>query len=374
MHLKLENLRRVVDKTRAEEKNIDVLREEISRVLGPSVCTDVNLKLLAEHANDRIDVLLKTDRADVLKFEPSIILRFVDNPMTEVRKFAARVLPLKHAQHFIYDKDSSVRVALARRLPLRCVAEMLERDPFNDELLVIACEKRLSEGEVPEPKKRDDHDAHGKTRSRAFKQKDTPDMSDAWYDTLAHKFIQDYSGNMEGQWDELIADRYSRSVKATTGIDIDKDKLYKAINDQLDAKDDRTLERFSLKECINTLRKCADCANIEETIVDPVQELINANLSSTEYIARANSLFNIKESMMPQALRKYCTSASLNGKKIPCIGHVPGNAVRFIDECALDAYVKHWNDYQTMHGEPLRLKWTHGPSSVGAISFGAELK
>jgi hypothetical protein len=377
MHLKLKELANVAKKTITEEKITNALRKEVARVLGPSVLTDVRLERMAECANDRIDVLERTRRADDFDFRPSIVSKFMNNPSAEVRRFVARVLPEQYVARMWHDHDLSVRHAVARRLPLTKVQEMVSRDPGDDELRVIMRNKRIQEAGITLPKVEDEpFDMYGEDRlGDAVKQGEEPEMSDQYYATLAHRLISDYSGNMEGQWEEIVAHRYCVSVKMTSGVEIDEKKLYDEIIKQLTEKDDRTLERYALKETVELLREGVEPEIFVED-VDPVQELLSSQCSAAEYVAKANEVFHVREAAIPNSLRKYRVTEGCTGDfMVPVLAVVPGTrTISTLDEQALDRYVRSWNDKQAGHGEPIRIDWAPNPCNVGTISFKAELK
>ena len=106
-------LKKVLKQTLAEEKAVEVLREEVTHNLGPSVVTDVKLERLAENVNDRIDVLERTGRGDNLNFRPSTVLRFAEHKNPEVRRLAARLSSGLGADFFMNATVSGSRQRLA---------------------------------------------------------------------------------------------------------------------------------------------------------------------------------------------------------------------------------------------------------------------
>lgn len=383
MRLKLGTLQKVVNATLIENKATDSLREEVSRVLGPSVVTNVKLDRLAEEANYRIDVLDRTGRSEIYSnFRPEVMVKFMNSSSVEARKLAAKVLPESYLYKMSNDPSLAVRHIIARRWPIELVKEMLKKTPYDDELRFIIKEKKSTTGiKTPEKKPMAHDPVDGKERlGKLAKQDPGIDLSDTWYNTLASKFIKDYGGNMEGQWQAPLAYRYCSSVKASTGVEIDEKKLLDAITKQLEEKDDRTLERFSLKEVAQNLlsevsEEDLELPLIDESVDNPVEALLHANCSSSEYVERANELFNIKESIMPRSLRKYRLSEGIRGDLlVPCVGRVPGKYVDSIDESALDLYVEHWNSIQSSNGEPVRIEWSHNPATQNGVSFNVELK
>jgi hypothetical protein len=364
----VKELQRVLKQTLAEEKAVETLREEVSQNLGPSVVVDVKLEKLAENVNDRIDVLERTGRGKVSGFKPALLLRFSEHKNPEVRRLAVRLLPERFATKFVNDKDSAVRHAAARKVPLSLVKEMLKRNPSDDELHLIYRSKSLTESPEMSPGEK----LLGKVKAPA-----APELSDFAYHNLAKTAIRDYNSNIEGQWDEPWAARYCASIKAASGVVHDPVKLWKEIQKILNEKDDRTLERYSLKEVAQNLWENFDLDDdslVEE--VDPIFDLLESNLSSHEYVNKANQVFKIRESIMPAGLRKYRMSEGRTSDiMIPCTGRLPtGVTMNRKVERSLDRYVDSWNGVQARRGEPIRINWSSNPMSAGSFSFNVELK
>jgi hypothetical protein len=359
-------LKKVLKQTLAEEKAVEMLREEITHNLGPIVVTDVKLERLAENVNDRIDVLEHTGRGSNLNFRPSTVLRFAEHKNPEVRRLAARLLPERFAEKFVLDKDPAVRHAAARKAPIHLVKEMLRRNPSDDELHLIYRGRTLKESAKEK--------SVGERLKGAVKSPAAPELSDFAYKNLAKTAIRDYNSNIEGQWDEPWVARYCASMKATSGVQYDPKKLWEEIQSQLKDKDDRTLERYSLKEVASRLVESCDSHFYEE--VDPLSNLLEANLSAHEYVNVANALFKIRESIMPAGLRKYRVSeGKISDIMVPCTGKLPpGTTMNSRIEKAIDLYTNNWNDIQARRGEPVKINWTPNTMSIGSFSFNVELK
>ena len=379
MRLKLGQLQKIVDNTIAEEKSTDDLREEISRVLGPSVVTNVKLDQLAEGANYRIGVLERTGRENHFKFNDKVMLKFLNSKCTEARLLTARTLSENIVCKMVNDSDMSVRHIVARRSPVSVIKEMIKRSPNDDELRVIYREKRLEEaGGIPTPKSSpmaSDVTLKAKRLGDTVKQQNVPEISKQWYETAAYNFIKDYGNNIEGQWQAPLVHRYCSSLRVTSKVNVDEKKLLAAIEKQLKQKDDDALKKYSLKETINYLNNDVEELPVFVEAVNPVKDLLQTTLSPTEYVKQAMTVFNIRESIMPASLRKYRISEGHNGViMIPCNGSSPSSRVSVLDERALDKFVKNWNSIQEMAGEPICIDWTHNPTSLNGISFNVELK
>ena len=385
MRLKLEGLNEIVKKAVGAERITETLRNEVSRVLGPAAMCTGGLEKVAEAANDRIDVLERTGKASSLSFRPAVLTKFVTNESAEVRKLAARMLPERFAARMAFDKDHSVRLAVARRLPVSSLKEMVKVFPNDDELRLIYKSAKLNEAGIPQPKVVDEpFDMYGEDRlGDAVKQSEGPELSDQWYKDKAFKFLQDYGGNIEYQWEETLVQRYISSVKATSGVEIDGHRLIKALRDLIEEKEDRVIERNPLKETLDFLKRqerqelLNECAMPAISLeIDPVRELLEAKLSNRDYIAKANVLFNVKEYKLPAAIRAHRLGEEFKREELVpgtgCLPHTSG--FRALDERALDTYVKCWNDRQALQGEPLRLSWNNHPEADNKIGFQVELK
>jgi hypothetical protein len=384
MHLNLRDLQKIVKRVNREEKAFESLRLEVKRVLGPIMDTDVQLENLAEEVNYRVGVLTRTGRTTHFGFKPSTLIPFMENSNHEVRAMAANLLPPRFLEKMKFDPHSAVRAVVASRLEMPVVREMMKRFPKDDALRTIyrARNKLLREEGIPQPKVVDEpFDMYGEKRlGDAVKQPKGPELSDAWYDMTAFKILQDYGNNIECSWEEKAVSNFVRAKRATQLIDIDGEKLLKAVKKMLTDRDDLTLERDALKESINnvSLRSLLiegfgdDENETFDESVDPVQALIESQLSPSDYIEQANKLFNIRESTLPNSIKKHRhgVNALVGESKVPVKAKLPhNNAPRALDEQALDLYVKHWTTRQKFEAEPLKLQWSVHPESINLISF-----
>lgn len=257
MRLKLNDLEHLVKDALDNERLAESLRLEVSRVLGPSVITTGVIEEVAAEANDRIDVLMRTGRGNTLAFKTSMFVKLLEHPSAEVRKLAVRALPERFLVRLSRDPNPSVRAAVAHKVPIDTVREMLKRFTGDDELRTIYRQRRLTEVGAALPKELEPHlhmyDAE--PLGDAVKQDPGPELSDAWYESRADQFIQDYGTVIEDSWEERAARQYCMSVKATSGVDVDEEKLLKTIKDKLEERDDLTLERSAIKETLEYLKR-----------------------------------------------------------------------------------------------------------------------
>ena len=379
MHLKLESLQQIVRQVTDEEHAAAALRTEVTRVLGPSVITEQHIIDVAREANERIDVLEHTGRSLNTNFKPSVLMKIAGHRAPEVRKLAARMLPVRLAQRFCDDKNPSVRLAVAKRLPTTSVKEMVKRFPLDDSLRLVLKKKRLAEAGLPTPKKSEEQpNMYGEDRlgdsARTFDQ----ELSDQWYDTAAYKIIQDYGhDNFEGQWEELAVKVFCRNTKSTSGVEVDSDKLYKKVVEQLKDRDDRVLERDALKETLDVMNSSMQRMDEFVEEADPVKSLVVQHLGNEEYIKQANRVFAIKGTQVPSSIKKYRLGESnLRDAKVPVVGTLPHqHGFRAVDERALDMYCECWNKRQEMSSsEPMKIEWYTHPSELGKVGFTTYLK
>ena len=375
MRVKLRQLQQIVERALSEEKEADTLRHEIGRVLGATVVTEGSIAVVAESANERMDVLSHTGRQNRVAFKPGIMVKFLEHSDPNVRKLAARVVPQRYLGKLMRDGSPIVRSAVARRLPPNAVSEMLRRFPKDRNVREILRSKRLEEAGLPKPKVDDEpFDMYGDERlGDAARTDEGDELSQNWYDNQALRFIQDYGHTIEDGWEHKTVDRYCRSLKVTTGMEIDGDRLIKAIHKRFEDRDDRTLERNELRESVDNN---IDFMPILEDVSDPVSELMLQGLSPSTFIERATTIFGICEGRIPPGIRKHMLGEeNAVWQQIPVVGQLPhGSGFRPIDERALDSFCKCWNDRQRMGGEPIVISWNTSPVQVGRISFSATLR
>lgn len=386
MHLKLSQLRKLVNSTINEENAATQLKSEIGRVLGPVVVTEGKLAEVVAAANDRLDVLDRTGRASALAFDPNITARWATHVDPELRKFVARVCPEKYLSKFGYDENPEVRAAAAGRMSLNSIREMIKRFPMDDGLRAVLRKKKLVESGLAKPEVKPlgkDSIDDKKRLGDAVKQQSGPELSEAWYDSTAQKFMAEYGRNMEYSWEENAVHRFCASSKATSGVEIDEAKLLKSIKELIKEKEDMALERDALKETLDFLSKQEDEELLAEGIipdmteaVDPVEELLEAGHTGEQLIEAASKLFRVQEGILPMGIRKYrLGEGNARQTLVPVIGMLPHkHGFRAVDERALDAFCEAWTKRQQIAGEPLRLEWTNHPTDCNKIGFTCILK
>jgi len=382
MKLKLKELQNVAKTTMKEERAVNSLREEIVNLLGPSVNVLGNHNYFASFVNDHLDVLESTGRFPRQgAVKTTTLIEASGSKFEEIRKVAARLLPEKFITKFLNDSNSSVRCAAAKRLPYSMIRESVRFYTDDDQLRSIVRMKRIHEAGLPAPKVVDEpFDMNGDPLGDSVKTHSLDDLPDSWYERLANKLCKEYGSNLEGQWEEILATRVATSNFATSSSNIDRDKLLKALYSCIKEREDLVLGEGSLKSIVRGLRKKeyldeAVMPIIEESI-DPVKELLEASLSSSAYVERAEKLFSVKKSYIPAGIKKYRLGEGYNADtEVPMLGRLPnGSSITSTTEKALDVYVDSWNKQQTIKGEPYRLSWNPHPSSISMVGFNLELK
>lgn len=374
MGLKLNELQKVVKNVVKNERNIDVLRGEIVRTLGHTILVSRGLERMAESANECLDILEATDKS-YERIRPALLLKFIDSSSPEVRKLVARLLPESFLKPLMKDSDPAVRATVANRLPAHLVNEMTRRFPKDDTLRQISKAKKLLEAGLPTPEIEDEEfDMYGlEPIGDVFGDVDYPDLTDAWYSTLALKILNMYGRNIEEQWEEATVHQYVDSM-ASMGVEVDRQRLLDTVYDLLEQRAEAVLEENSLASIAARLR-------LEETVVmpvisesvDPVQQLVESRGSSSDYIKKFEKLFSVK----------YATSknpvAVIMAEGAPHVIHpvsaqLSNKSIGNVDEKAVDAYVNAWNSKSKMKGENYyKLAWMHGDVN-GFVNFRLELK
>lgn len=381
MHLKLEDLKQVARRTMKEAQHQNILREELFRVFGPPVMVSGNFDAVTDAVNEQLDLLEATRQPlPIGVIRTAVLIEAAKHTSPHVRKVAARLLPEKFLSSFLSDRSSIVRCAAARRLPYESLREALRRNPGDDQLHSIARSKRLLEAGLPTPKPAPQHlDMYTEPLGDAVKQKDPlEDMTDAWYERMAEKLCNEYGRNLEGQWEEVIATRVSASYYATSGVKIDREKLLGAIYKCIEDRDAAVMGECSLRSIADRLMResymDAPTMPVIEEHHDAVAELLESNVSASEYVTRAEALFEVRKATVPAGIKKYRIGEGYNlDQQVPVKGSVP-RRLDHIVESALDRYVEKWNDQQSRRGEPFRISWSPSPVSQTHVSFQLELK
>jgi hypothetical protein len=371
MQLRLSQLRLIAEHATERERAGEALRRELRRTLGPSLTTEGRLADVARAANERLDALEHAGGAARLGVRSAPLLRVADHPSADVRRLAARLLPERFVARFADDDDESVRHAVAPRLPLGKLREMVRRDPTDSVLReAIAAKRQVASA--------------GLRSGDPVKQDEGTELSDAYYESLAERLMQDYGRRMEFGWEPEAVRRLARSIRATSGVVIDEERLLEALDDLRKDREDAVMDAPDrpLREAAAWLRDrvlqeaSTGIPLMGEGDDDPVKELESAGDDEPAFMDGAERLFSIREAIVPHAVRKFRLREGISRPlSVPVSGRLPhGGAPRAVDERVLDAYVRRWNERAAMDGEPVRVSWSPSLVAVDRIGFSVELR
>jgi hypothetical protein len=357
MRLKLSDLQQVVEEATREKKAVDSFCNEIKAVFGPTVMAADDLETLVEQAHYRLDVLERTGRINYISFPTAAAVPLSNHKNAAVRRLVARLLPEEFSSQFINDKNPSVRASAAQKVSFKLLKETVRLRP-NDTVLQDALELRaLTER------------ADSALEAAAESPEGSDLLSDGWYKKTAHKLIQDYGRTLDTGWVPAAVTQLCSAMRASNRFNIDAYKLMKKVVECLTEIEEERFE--SLKESLQV----STVQEYKES-VDPVQQLTESRCSAQEYISMANKVFNISMSSIPRSLQKFHISEGISRQvSIPTSGMLPRRGpFRYIDENALDTYVKHWNTLHSLQGNTYKLAWSPHPESQNKFSFNLVLK
>ena len=364
MKLRLDKLQKIVKNVVNEEKRYDLLKEEITRALGPVVVTTHGPRLMAETANDRLDVMLRCNN-QIGPTKTSVLVKFINSDEPQVRRLVARLLPESFLRKMMFDSDQSVRWSVAERLPSNMIAEMVKRWPSDDHLRTVYRSKKLFEAGLPSPKLSDEEfDINGeKPLGDTARYDEHPGMTDLVYDSLARDFVKQYGRTLETHWEETAARTYANGMKSQ-GVEVDTQKLIDAIYELLSKRDEKSLEENVFKSLAATLREAdtmeAPYMPVIEERIDKVDALINSRASSSEYIHDFENLFKVSKSSVHNIGKGQGINENFSRVIVPSEATLPTRNLRPTDERALDMYVRNWNRQRQLRNQPYKLSWSPG--------------
>jgi len=354
-------LKKIVNDTISQERNNSLLREEIFRIFGPVVNTDIKIELMAEEANDRLNVIERTGKRLKESIKPSLLMKFSSHPSSEVRKLIVRLLPENLVERFASDKSNTVLYEVAKRLPLREARALAKRHPGDKALYTIYRDRYLLE--VAEDLKAGEILKGAVSCGPAI-----DELSVTWYKTEAAKVLRDYGvshgGPIENGWDEVFVKRYCASLKDTTGISCDPDRLYKAIQDQIIQRDNKVLKANEL-----TVESKSSSNPFERKNI--VENLLKSNLGSLQFVNEFDAIFNTRVMEENFQNHKYrLIENSYLTLDVPVSAKIPaGYKFSSTLESVFDRYVNSWNNVQAQRGSHVRIDWMPHPKNLNYIQF-----
>ena len=370
MRLKIKQLQRAVKITVNENKATSVLKNEITRVFGPIINTDVHIIELARSVNERVNVITRAGRTyGVIK--PSALLNLMNHKSSDVRKMVALLIPESFLHKLANDKNMLVLEAVARRAPFKVVKSIVKSNPLNYNV-IDTYRERLLEAKATLKSSDDKYVPLGEP-VRAL---DVPDLTDEWYNDVATDMIDMYGRGPEYGWEEKAVIGYCRHTKATNGVEVDYDKLLKAVFDISDAKDDKIISlkeiaaRLRYEDSVDELNETVIMPALPEEVYDPVVELYESNnIGEHSYVEKFSKIFNVKKTFLPEKFKRQRILEGYNTKiLIPCVATMPFNE-KLVEkhEIAIDKFVKSWNKINRT--QQLELSWAQNPGSISKVNF-----
>lgn len=338
--LSVKRLNAIIKSVESFEKNVQELRTETARVLGPSVNTKCSIERLAEGINDRIETLNRTGRS-MISYPTTLVTKFMKHESAEVRAMAANTVPNNYLGHLRNDKSSKVRAIVASRSNLEVVKEMMKTFPSDDQLRDIYRSKRMKK-RLLEASKKEEFDLNGEDRMSNLVDDLESDLTDEWYTTTAERLYDTYD-SVERRWVEQAVANLVNHTKQTSGVVIDAKKLISAIESLFDSQE-KSLSHLAERLMVD--------AEIDEmTTSSRVHRIVESRLSHSDVIKEVTDVYDIRYS---NSIPVSCT--------LPHDG-----AVSSLDESALDLFVEAWNSRQKLKGSKLRAVWN--VSNNDAICF-----
>lgn len=390
MRLEYGELESLARDTMKEEKALKSLRTELKKAFGPSVDCSARLSRLAEAVNYELDIVEHSKGNNGFpSVDQTILRKFANNADANVRKMVARLVNENALKAFIHDPNRGVRLVAAKRLPLSLVGKMIKRFPMDEQLTYIFNNrKRLAEAGMPDPDVIDDPmETYGKTPLGDVVREPlaAEELGDQWYVSTARDLLHKYGQhNIEFNWEEKAVKSLCDHTYATSGVEIDAEKLLSAVFDVIEEEEQLRIAKSTLEEASNSLRTSA----INESMLQPVfeihedpaddimNELASLRTSDAEFVKICSETLRIRESRVAKSLRKFVFQEGMSADMhIPMKAQLPHNfGLRAVDEKVLDMFVESWNKLQAFAGEPVEIEWSPDPSDIRNISFSAMLK
>ena len=362
MSLSIGQLKEVAHGVIRNQKLLNALVSEARASFGPVISSDTTLIRACSEILDRSDLMEARGTDGNIRFRTSTLKKLLETRVPIARLLATRFLPLNLIKDLAFDKDPDVRYEACRRLPATLVNEVSGIYPSDYGV------KMLLEKKEKEVKDQHLHMYDKERLGKAANPERQADFSDLWYNTLAYKAVQEYGGNIEGQWEEPFVQRYCASYKATNGVELDSEKLYKSIMNALEKRADDAMTQGELKrlEKLHRMRESKEATPIS------LDERLAEALASPDRLNAIGQLFLVREAAIPSGLRKYTVTSGVF--HVPMKATVPGGKLTYAVERALDAYVNAWNSRQEMLGENVKLSWSPDPGSLKNVCFHVVVK
>ena len=231
-----------MNNVRNENKLSTLFCEEVKRSFGSCIRGYVP-RAIAESANYMLDMNELTHVGKAPSVKVSLFVECLKHSDEHVRKLATRLVPEKFLDNMLKDKSPAVRGAAAERVGIKSLKEALSMWPSDDQMRATYLTRLLDEPTLKDGDNEETLELHADKRiGDPGKQQQFPELSDQWYETQAFKLLQDYDGNIEYSWERGACNNYCNAMKATNGVEIDREKLYKKLMDLIEKREDLALE------------------------------------------------------------------------------------------------------------------------------------
>ena len=373
MLLKLDDLKGVASDVNKELKCLRYLKEVFQLELGYRAIGKT-LHNLARNVNDVLDEKMIIGEPSHIDVKISMLLECLGHPSDEVRKMAGRLLPENLADKAIFlEEEESVIYAMARRASPNALASFLEQNR-SDELLFDIAKDRLNEDVDPERAKR---------LQKVVDFGPSIDIDDFWYQTTAKNIIDEYGHPIDSPiWINRVVKSTCTNMMSMSGVEIDEEKLYKEITDQLTKTDDEILESTSIfAQMIENLDVDDVLTESYNVKFEKDSDSLFESSTNGEYIEKFETEYKVKYYDVPKSMfisRGLDESMITNQNTIslPGIAYTPHMfCPTERDEKALDRYVKSWNQrVMSRISESLKIKWSMSVEHEGKLSFDIGMK
>jgi hypothetical protein len=386
MNLRLSDLKRVTATKTRQYKDLLVLKEELKKKF-PTIAMNVDIERLADNVYDLVEIN-RMRNVEVPRVKLTVLVKLMNHDKAKIRKLAANLLPESFLLKMKDDHDPTVRAAVAKRLPVNVVVEMLKRYEFDDLLQHVVQERAKADVQFA-VELEDTYGARLADEQRSDvdeeeKKQDVTELSDFWYENAARQLVLDYGDSgvnaqktVEHNWVRTAVSMYAKS-HCCRHIVVDKQKLVDAVYAELKDIEDKQIAYDPIKESIRFMK---ERANLHKKIMpvlveskDPVLRLIREDSSMVSYMKHFEEMFKVQHSTVPHSVKKYylCEDTDFD-LAVPMLAYLPEGkrVVDYVAEKAIDHYVDCWN---RVNNTAFSLDWSQHPEREDKISFQIRLK
>lgn len=350
------------------------LKESAKKMFGCTFQCNDTLKDVCETINEFLYECKTEGRIVENEFKTSLLLSLKDHSDETVRKVVAQLLPESFLKKFFDDRSDVVRYYVAQRLGKSDLLELKRRYPNDFMLQTVIVENKKSINiepfELIEKDKVDPDYNSGKAKQeKVVKQINDIELSDTWYETQAKNILMQYGEfsygtprHVERHWNPLAVKRYCDSIKATSGVVIDRIKLQNAVNKALLQYDDELLSstnslqkiKESLQQNINV-----DVANqIPTLLIDEGLNKVESLLverDEKKFYNKFEDMFDVIKKKYKPNIHQLSECIELFDLTVPKYCSIPEGFVDEVTCKALNRYTSTWNSLN--ESKKIQLTW-----------------